>query len=132
MPHAVDAQARFRVSPDRRCTPDRRGEWRGGRRVYDVSPAMRDLVSRLLSEFAEQPGLKLTLAQAARLFAVDTATCAQVLHMLMGLRALAQTRQGLFVSLPRSSGQLRITRAQSQTLEERELAQLQMPTNAVV
>ena len=132
MPKAVDAQPRFRVSPDRRCTPDRRAEWRGGRRLYDVSPDMRDLVSRLLSEFAEQPGLKLTLAQATRLFAVDTATCAQVLHMLMGLGAVAQTRHGLFVSLPRSSGQLRMTRAQSQTPDERELAQVRMPTKAVV
>jgi hypothetical protein len=38
---------------------------------------------RVTAEFDEMPGLKLTLAQAARLFSIDAASCASVLGVLV-------------------------------------------------
>jgi hypothetical protein len=42
-----------------------------------------DLQVRLTAEFSEMPGLRLTLAQAVRLFSLDTERCAQVLDILV-------------------------------------------------
>ncbi len=41
--------------------------------------ARQRLVQRVRSEFLEMPGLRLTLAQAERLFALDHARCQRVL-----------------------------------------------------
>lgn len=41
------------------------------------------LYRRIHAEFEEMPGLKLTLAQAARLFDLDTSRCEQVLETLV-------------------------------------------------
>jgi hypothetical protein len=38
---------------------------------------------RVTAEFQEMPGLKLTVAQAARLFSIDAARCAWVLDALV-------------------------------------------------
>lgn len=42
-----------------------------------------DLERRLRAEFAEMPGMKLTLPQASRLFNVDPAQCEGVLRELV-------------------------------------------------
>lgn len=47
-------------------------------------------VLRARAEFLEMPGLKLTLAQAARLWAMDAATCAAVLRALVDARFLVE------------------------------------------
>lgn len=60
-----------------------------------------DLVARIRGEFREMPGLKLTLAQAQRLWGMDRATCESVLDMLVRSRFLACTRDGSFVRLDR-------------------------------
>ena len=44
---------------------------------------LRRLIDRARSEFAEMPGLRLTVAQAARLWALDTATSAAMLAALV-------------------------------------------------
>jgi hypothetical protein len=44
---------------------------------------------RVQAEFMEMPGLKLTIPQAARLFALDSARCEQVLSLLVGRGVLA-------------------------------------------
>lgn len=41
------------------------------------------LCQRIHAEFEEMPGLKLTLAQAARLFNIEAARCEQVLETLV-------------------------------------------------
>jgi hypothetical protein len=41
-----------------------------------------DLVERVRAEFIEQPGLRLTEAQAVRLWHLDQPTCARVLEAL--------------------------------------------------
>jgi hypothetical protein len=43
----------------------------------------RDLHARIHAEYQEMPGLKLTLAQAARLFNLETAQCAKALNALV-------------------------------------------------
>jgi hypothetical protein len=44
---------------------------------------------RIQAEFMEMPGLKLTISQASRLFALDAARCEQVLSLLVGRGVLA-------------------------------------------
>ena len=48
-----------------------------------------DLCARVWAEFREMPGLNLTLAQAARLFSLDSARCARVLDALVVSGVLA-------------------------------------------
>jgi hypothetical protein len=45
------------------------------------------------------PGLRLTLAQASRLWHMDVAVCASVLMRLVSDRFLTCTRQGAYVRL---------------------------------
>ena len=97
MLHDVDSTVFFRPTPDRRQTPDRRTQWRGGRREWDFSLAIRDLAARILAEYAEQPGLKLTLSEATRLFAVDMSICSGVLEFLAQRGPLLKTSTGHFM-----------------------------------
>jgi hypothetical protein len=54
----------------------------------DFASALR----RARAEFLEMPGLRLTEAQAARLWASDTALCSAVLARLVEMRFLVRTR----------------------------------------
>jgi len=56
-----------------------------------------DILNRIRSEYAEMPGLSVTLPQAARLWSLDTETCAQVLHVLVAGQFLRCTPAGLYV-----------------------------------
>jgi hypothetical protein len=58
------------------------------------------LVERIRGEYNEMPGLRLTLAQACRLWQVDAATCELVLQALLTQRFLARTPDGAFIALP--------------------------------
>jgi hypothetical protein len=51
---------------------------------------------RVRAEFLEMPGLTLTVAQAARLWALDAALCSAVLTALVEARFLVQTRHAAF------------------------------------
>ena len=55
------------------------------------------LVLRLKSEFLEMPGLKLTEAQARRLWALDESSCSYVLDRLVKSNFLFKTRDGAFM-----------------------------------
>ena len=48
------------------------------------------------AHYIEMPGLTLTLAQAARLWALDLALCREVLTTLLDARFLVRTRGELF------------------------------------
>lgn len=48
----------------------------------------RDLHVRIHAEYEEMPGLKLTLPQAARLFNLEPARCAQALDALVNVGVL--------------------------------------------
>jgi hypothetical protein len=58
------------------------------------------LVRRVRGEFHEMPGLRLTFAQACRLWQMDAGTCEVVLAKLIQDRVLHQTRDGHYVALP--------------------------------
>ncbi len=55
------------------------------------------MLYRVRGEFIEMPGLRLTIEQAARLWHVDAATCADVLARLVGEQFLMRTRNGAYV-----------------------------------
>jgi hypothetical protein len=66
------------------------------------TPSARDeefshAVSRARAEYLEMPGLKLTSAQAARLWTLDSDTCEAVLTTLVGERFLVRTPNASFV-----------------------------------
>jgi hypothetical protein len=61
------------------------------------SESFLEAVRRAKAEFLEMPGLKLTAAQAARLWSVDSVVCGQVLAALVESRFLAETAQASFV-----------------------------------
>jgi hypothetical protein len=54
-------------------------------------------LDRVQSEYLEMPGLRLTLAQAARFWSLDPATCARVLDSLVRTKFLMVTSDGLYV-----------------------------------
>jgi hypothetical protein len=59
----------------------------------------QDILSRIQGEYLEMPGLRLTPAQAQRLFALDAMTCTQLLDELVNAKFLGRTRDGSFVLL---------------------------------
>ena len=64
----------------------------------DIAP----LLDRVRSEFLEMPGLRLTPAQAARLWALDRSMSEQILNGLASSGFLARTAGGAYLraSLP--------------------------------
>jgi len=62
--------------------------------VSDVGrdPAFDNAVRRAQSDFLEMPGLRLTLPQAARLWAYDALFCSEVLTILVESRFLVRSR----------------------------------------
>ena len=55
------------------------------------------VVRRAQAEYLEMPGLRLTSAQAQRLWGLDRRTCDELLAELMSAHFLARTRDGAFV-----------------------------------
>jgi len=60
-----------------------------------------NLLERVRGEYLEMPGLRLTLAQACRLWQVDVTTCECVLDTLIRQHVLARTKDGAFIAVPR-------------------------------
>ncbi|MBI1872352.1 MAG: hypothetical protein HYZ58_10620 [Acidobacteria bacterium] len=61
------------------------------------------LLQRIQGEFREMPGLRLTPAQAQRLWGLDRARCDALLGALVDARFLARTHDGAFVRFDASS-----------------------------
>jgi hypothetical protein len=61
------------------------------------SETIRELTRRVQAEYAEMPGLSVTLPQAQRLLATDRDTCAAVLEALIKRRILRRTGRGRYV-----------------------------------
>jgi hypothetical protein len=53
------------------------------------------LLHRVRGEFAEMPGLRLTVGQAARLWGLERATCEAVIDALIGSSFLRLTTAGV-------------------------------------
>jgi len=61
------------------------------------------LLSRIRGEYIEMPGLRLTRAQAQRLWALDEQTCAQLLEWLTADRFLYRRDDGTYARLSEHS-----------------------------
>jgi hypothetical protein len=58
-----------------------------------------EVLQRIQGEFVEMPGLRLTPAQAQRLWGLERDTCDALLGALVDAKFLSQTRDGAFVRL---------------------------------
>ena len=58
-----------------------------------------DLLRRVCAEYTEMPGLRVTPAQAQRLWGLDAVTCGQVLDCLVDARFLRLTPSGHYARL---------------------------------
>jgi len=56
-----------------------------------------EVLRRVQGEFLEMPGLRLTPAQARRLWGLDAASCEALLTALVDANFLFQTRDGAFM-----------------------------------
>jgi hypothetical protein len=65
-----------------------------------TTPAIRELLLRIESEYREMPGLSLTMSQAERLWGLDSSTCAFVLTTLIERRVLRRTTSGTYLRGP--------------------------------
>jgi hypothetical protein len=65
--------------------------------VRTGSGRMRTILEQVQAEYAEMPGLSVTLPQAQRLWAVDQATCEEVFSRLISRGVLRRTSKGRFV-----------------------------------
>ena len=60
------------------------------------------VLHRVRSEFLEMPGLRLTTAQAARLWALDRSTSERILDGLTAAGFLLRNREGAYVRASRA------------------------------
>ena len=74
---------------------------------HSASKPISELIHRIQGEFLEMPGLRLTGAQARRLWGLDPSTCSGVLAALVDADFLTRTRDGAYVR--RGAGDLRRT-----------------------
>jgi hypothetical protein len=58
-----------------------------------------EVLQRIQGEYLEMPGLRLTAAQAQRLWGLERDVCSALLGALVDARFLAQTRDGAYVRL---------------------------------
>jgi hypothetical protein len=58
-----------------------------------------DVLNRVQGEFLEMPGLRLTGAQARRLWNLDAAMCEALLGVLVDEKFLFKTRDGAFMKV---------------------------------
>jgi len=56
-----------------------------------------DVLQRIQGEFSEMPGLRLTAAQAQRLWGLERGVCDELLGALVDAKFLSQTRDGAFI-----------------------------------
>jgi hypothetical protein len=61
--------------------------------------AMNELVGRIRAEFLEMPGLRLTVAQASRLWGLDEGACRHVIDLLIDSSFLRWTPGGLLARI---------------------------------
>ena len=61
-----------------------------------AAPTFTTLVERIRAEYIEQPGLRLTEAQASRLWRLDEPTTQLALHELTGDAFLQRTEDGRY------------------------------------
>ena len=63
-----------------------------------------DVLRRVKDEYLELPGLRLTIAQAQRLWGLDRTVCDALLNALVEAKFLFRTRDGAFVRTDHAVG----------------------------
>ena len=63
-----------------------------------------DVLRRVKGEYLEMPGLRLTMAQAQRLWGLDRSVCDALLGTLVDAKFLFRTRDGAFVRADHAVG----------------------------
>ena len=63
-----------------------------------------EVLRRVKGEYIEMPGLRLTIAQAQRLWGLDRAVCDALLGALVEAKFLFRTRDGAFVRADNAVG----------------------------
>jgi hypothetical protein len=58
---------------------------------------VEEVLQRIQGEYLEMPGLRLTAAQAQRLWGLDPAMCSSLLAALVDAQFLRQTRDGAYI-----------------------------------
>jgi hypothetical protein len=66
-------------------------------RIDTEAETIHELTRRVQAEYAEMPGLSLTLVQAQRLLAIEQPTCAAVFKALIKRGVLRRTAEGRYV-----------------------------------
>ena len=74
-----------------------------------------DVLRRVQGEFMEMPGLRLTEAQARRLWALDEPSCNALLRALVDARFLFKTLDGSFMRVETSTS-LKVTFSRRTTI----------------
>jgi len=74
-----------------------------------------DVLRRIQGEFLEMPGLRLTSAQARRLWGLEESLCSALLGALVDARFLFRTRDGAFVRVEYASPRKAGLRARART-----------------
>jgi hypothetical protein len=70
---------------------------RRGTLTISVQPQpLEGILRRIQGEYNEMPGLRLTIAQAERLWGLDRAECDAVLRALVDAKFLIRNRDGTF------------------------------------
>ncbi len=67
-------------------------------------PPLESLVARVRGEYREMPGLRLTVAQACRLWQVDASTCETLLEQLVREAFLYKTDNGAYIAMSATAG----------------------------
>lgn len=65
----------------------------------EVQMRIDEVLQRIQGEFVEMPGLRLTAAQAQRLWGLDRDACVALLGALVDAKFLLQTRDGAFMRM---------------------------------
>jgi len=69
----------------------------------EPSRANEEVIRRVQGEFLEMPGLRLTPAQARRLWGLDAASCDALLVALVDAKFLFRTRDGAFMRVEQAA-----------------------------
>jgi hypothetical protein len=64
-----------------------------------IAETTQRLIRRICGEYMEMPGLRLTAAQAQRLWGLEEPICTNLLHFLVDARFLQMTSDGCFARL---------------------------------
>ena len=70
--------------------------------VRPAQPGRDDILQRVKAEFLEMPGLRLTEAQARRLWGLDSTLCATLLATLVDANFLFRTSDGSVMRVDRA------------------------------